>query len=579
MDENQQIRMAMQGKPATQASIFRLTAARFAALAVAAIMLAIGFGADSSLTLFFLHRQDLWLLLAAVVVLAICTLRLHGSATELSGTWRFAMLVGSVMALIAFAGHYWVLSGYDMSRDEQMATFDANVFASGHLVASVPAFWRDHADALNTMFMYPAEHRGAWVSNYLPLNAALRAIVGLAATQALTGPLLNLLGALALWGCARRIWPQDRETPVVALLLYFGSAQILVNGMTSYAMPAHLALNLVWLWLFLRKMWWSDTAALAVGFVAVGLHQPIMHPMFAAPILFLLLLDKEWRRAGVYLVGYAVIGVFWLWWPNWTWALSQASAAGQQPDGVDYLTRLMLAVTNGSAMGVPYMMANILRFFAWQHLLLLPLLILGVRIVRSDRLAGALLAGIVLTICVMTVILPYQGHGFGYRYVHGLIGSAILLAVYGWKSLGRKTPQWRSLLRRTTVAGLAVLLPMQVWMAHQFYAPFAQASALMDQIDADYVVVGGNDVPFTADLVINPPDLDRRPVRLIRGGIDTSLERSLCAKQSSIALVGDGLFKPISAYFEMARSSSEHEENQALAKSLQMAGCLVTVLD
>ncbi len=576
MDGNQQIGAQTLSDQTSGASIFRLTVVRFSALVVAALVLASGFGADTSLTLFFLHRQDLWLLLAGVMLLALCTLRLRGSNAEFSGNWRFAMLVGGVMALIALAGHYWVLSGYDMSRDEQMATFDANVFASGHLVASVPAFWRDHADALNTMFMYPAEYRGAWVSAYLPLNAALRTFMGLVATQALTGPLLTLLGALSLWGCARRIWPHDREASVVALLLYLGSAQILVNGMTSYAMPAHLALNLVWLWLFLRKTWRADGAALVVGFVAVGLHQPIMHPMFVAPILFLLLLDKQWRRAGIYLVGYAAIGVFWLWWPNWTWALSQASAVAQQPDGVDYFTRLVLAVTHGGAMGVPYMIANILRFFAWQHLLLLPLLILGVRIARSDRLAGALLAGIVLTICVMTAILPYQGHGFGYRYVHGLIGSAILLAVYGWKSLGDHGPQWRSLLRRTTAVGLTIMLPIQLWMAHQFYAPYAQASARMDAIDADYVAVGGDDVPFTADLVINPPALDRRPVRLIRSGIDTKLTQAICAERSSVALVGEGVFKPIAVYFRFERSSSEQVANRTLATRLRSAGCRVT---
>jgi hypothetical protein len=32
----------------------------------------------------------------------------------------------------------------------------------------------------------------------------------------------------------------------------------------------------------------------------------------------------------------------------------------------------------------------------------------------------------------MAVILPSQGEGFGYRYLHGAIGTAILLAVYGW---------------------------------------------------------------------------------------------------------------------------------------------------
>ena len=78
------------------------------------------------------------------------------------------------MAVIAFGGHYGLLSGYDLSRDEQMATFDAAVFARGQLVAPLGGVWRAHAEALNMMFMYPTDEAAAWISAYLPLNAALR---------------------------------------------------------------------------------------------------------------------------------------------------------------------------------------------------------------------------------------------------------------------------------------------------------------------------------------------------------------------------------------------------------------------
>src|SRR3546814_21083899 len=84
---------------------------------------------------------------------------------------------------------------------------------------------------------------------------------------------MTLLGALALWGCARRIWPENREAAVVALLLYAGTGQIWLNGMTASAMPAHLTINLCWLWFVLRRRWWADAAALTTGFVEGGLTQ------------------------------------------------------------------------------------------------------------------------------------------------------------------------------------------------------------------------------------------------------------------------------------------------------------------
>lgn len=478
------------------------------------------------------------------------------------------------MAIVAFAGHYLILSGYDLSRDEQMASFDAQVFAQGQLVAPLSGIWRDHADALNTMFMYPTSETAGWISAYLPLNALLRTLFALIGDAAMTGPVMVLLGAGALWGCARSIWPADREAAVVALLLYIGSGQILFNGMTAYAMPAHLALNLCWLWLFLRRTMWTDVAALAIGFVAVGLHQPIMHPMFAAPILFLLVLERDWRRAALYFLGYAAIGAFWAWWPNAMGALVEADATAPKGQGVDYISRLILTVMQGDGLRIANMVANILRFFAWQHLLLLPLLPLGLMIARRDRLAGALAVGILLTTTVMLVILPYQGHGFGYRYLHGLIGSFILLAVSGWTELGAAKARWRRLMLRTTAAGMAIILPLQAWMAHSFYAPFAQASNRLSAIDADFVLVGAGDAPFAADLVTNSPFLDERPIRLLREAIKPSLVDAICKPQPRVALAGQAELAPIRGYFRLERPPADAAIG-TLAGELQRAGCQV----
>src|SRR3546814_12228108 len=87
--------------------------------------------------------------------------------------------------------------------------------------------------------------------------------------------------------------------------------------MTAYAMPAHLTINLCWLWFVLRRRWWADAAALTLGFFAVGLHQFHYHPLFAAPLLFLLLLRKDWGRAAFYALGYLAIGLFWQGWTFW----------------------------------------------------------------------------------------------------------------------------------------------------------------------------------------------------------------------------------------------------------------------
>ncbi|QDC38061.1 hypothetical protein [Sphingobium fuliginis] len=530
--------------------------------------------------MFYLERQDRWLLISGTLLLLAASFVGWQRIEPLRGSWRLALGTGVTLSTLAFAGHFVVLSGYDMSRDEQMATFDAAILARGRLFAELPAFWQDHAAALNTLFMYPADHRGGWVSSYLPFNALMRAGLSVVGSPTLVGPLMILVGAVALWGCARRIWPDDHEASTVALLLYLCSGQVLVNGMTSYAMPAHLALNLIWLWLFLSRAWWADLAAIAIGFVAVGLHQPLMHPMFVAPLLFILLIERAWGRVAFYSLSYALIGVFWLWWPNMMWGLVQADPLTLKPAGVDYLTRLVQALQQSGLSGPANMEANLLRFVAWQPLLLLPLIGLAFPVFRRNRLAAGLGGGCLLTIIVMLLILPYQGHGFGYRYLHGLIGNVLLLAVFGWKEIKTDVGRWRGLLLMTSVAGLVVMLPMQLAMAHAFYRPWATVSAQIDQSSAAYVVIGDEDVPFSRDLIINPPLLDRRPVRLVREAIDSSLITHLCADRPSVGLVGDRLLAPITRYFksdkEIGRAAAA--ANAEFAPLLRAAGCRVSSL-
>ena len=81
----------------------------------------------------------------------------------------------ALILLVGWAGHYLVFDGYDLSRDEQMASFDTAIFRHGHLFAPIPAAWRPIADALNLTFILPIGAREYWVSAYLPIHAAWRA--------------------------------------------------------------------------------------------------------------------------------------------------------------------------------------------------------------------------------------------------------------------------------------------------------------------------------------------------------------------------------------------------------------------
>jgi hypothetical protein len=145
------------------------------------------------------------------------------------------------------------------------------------------------------------------VSAYLPVNAAFHAAGALVGAADLVAPLLVAIGAVALWRIAVRLWPEERQVQLVVLLLYAGSSQVLIAGMTRYAMSAHLALNLVWL-RCICAAGGRHGGALAVGFLASGLHQLLFHPLFAVPFVLLLGQRRRWRAFAGYAVGYARSG-------------------------------------------------------------------------------------------------------------------------------------------------------------------------------------------------------------------------------------------------------------------------------
>ena len=95
------------------------------------------------------------------------------------------------------------------------------------------------------------------------------------------------------------------DLALIAAALLGTSSQLIVMAMTAYAMPAHLAFNLAWLWLFLRGGKAGHAGAIAVGFLATGLHQLVFHPLFVAPFILRLLFHRRWGLAALYIVAYA----------------------------------------------------------------------------------------------------------------------------------------------------------------------------------------------------------------------------------------------------------------------------------
>ena len=337
-------------------------------------------------TQFFDTGDAFWLVCLAALLAAGAAVRTPAGLSD----FRFKEIAPRPTALVAalavfvllcsFLGVRFAALGFPVSRDEFLADFDATILRAGFVVAPVAEEWRRFVAATALpAFMQPVADHAALGSAYLPGNAMLRALTSLWFDRQLTGGLLAALAVVAGFGVARRLWPSRPDAAVVVAVLLATSPQVIVTAMTPYAMTAHLALNLVWLWFFLRDDKIGHAGAIATGFFASGLHQVVFHPMFAAPFVF-----SMWRKgrrtlAYVYVAAYALIGLFWI--EYWQIALAlegfarpDAGPDGASVDGAEFfLSKVKILFVDYEGLRAPLMLKNLARFLTWQNAAMAPL--------------------------------------------------------------------------------------------------------------------------------------------------------------------------------------------------------------
>lgn len=417
-----------------------------------------------------------------------------------SNRFFFVGILTAVFAISAL-GTNLVCHDYALSSDEFLADFQAQIFLRGKIVAEVPPRWQPAIAALKPTYVDYLPARHAWKATYLPVYAAMRALFQEFYLQDLLNPVLAVATLLALYGTARNIWPNEKQDALVAVLLLAASAQFLVMAMTSYAMPAHLALNTIWLWLYSRPDRRRFYLAPVVGVLAIGLHQPIVHALFVAPFLLRLLVDRKWRPLLIYGVLYSLGCVGW-----YFWRANYLPPGGQSFGSVIRLFNPRMLVVQPM---------DLLLVLGWSCLATPLLVALGCgRIFRAKPIVQDAALSCLITFGFYYFFYLDQGYGWGYRYFQGVLGCFILVAVAGWRSLGEmigRRAAW-NFLGAGMAASFLLALPLRCWQAESFIRPFARASEMIHSSASPLVGVNVLDAWYSADLVRNDPFLEDRPV-------------------------------------------------------------------
>ena len=492
------------------------------------------------LTLHFMRSQDLPVLLGmTILLLGVAFFAPRLSLPRSLPPRSMLVVIGLAIMLLLGWGCYELMDNFPLSRDEHMVLFDMAVFEKGRFAAPVALEWRGFAKALVPDFLLNSDHPIGFVSDYLPVNAALRLGFSWIADPVFFNPCLALIGGVALMDIARRAFAEDVGAQWVVLLIYALSSQMLVAAMTTYAMTAHMALNLVWLAAYLRGGKSGNSIAIVVAFLATGLHQIVFHVLFAAPFLLWRLRQGRWQAVAAYVAAYCIILGFWAGYPLFVRQMTGISHSGIEQNG-SILGKIMELLVNQKVTGIAFMFFNLMRFFAWQNIALLPLLIAAAPLCWQGRtLAGPLLWGIVALLLLVTILLPYQGHGWGYRYLQPYFGSFALLAGFGYQRLAQQIgPKADGMVVVLSAATLCLSLPWLLWAAHRFVAPHAALEQVVSQHDTDFVIIDtqpstsldGRWVANARELVRNAPDLDNVPLRLSSAHLTPEMLSQVCRR-------------------------------------------------
>lgn len=505
----------------------------YAALVLAVVLAALAVPKETIVTRwYFLHQDALaGIVMAGLLLLAI---RLKSRRTRRIAAPRTVrvLLAALLLALLLWWGTYALMADYALTRDELMVEFDRAIFAAGAIARPLPAAWAGYAVALVPAFLLDVPGHALLVSAYMPVNAALRAAFGAVLDPALLNPLLAAAGLVLLHRIARRLFADCAGAQWVALAGYVLSAQVLVTAMTPYAMTAHLVFDLAWLALFLRDRWWSHGLAMAVGVAAIGLHQVVFHPLFAGPFILLLLAARRWRLFGIYALVYAAALVFWISWPQIVVAAGGVPAGGTTAGGGSFLIdRVWPLLRDRDPRTIALMLHNLLRAATWNAAFVLPFVVLALPAIRRrEGVALPLAAGVVLTLLAMTVLLPYQGHGWGYRYVHGLLGNGMLLAGYGYRELARRDAPRAVGLALVLALGTVPILAWLLATSHGFVAPYARLTHVIERQRGDFVIVDTEPPSSAIDQVRNRADLANRPLIFSSKDLTQAQIAGLCAR-------------------------------------------------
>jgi hypothetical protein len=445
------------------------------------------------------------------------------------------LVIAVIAALLLALGTRFIYHDHPLSMDEYAAYFQSRAFAAGQLHGNFPVPLLDWLipPGFQGYFLNVSRATGSVAETYWPGFALLLAPFTWAGVSWLCNPVISALTLLVIHRLALELF-DDREAAGFALLLTIASPVIFANGISYYSMPAHLLTNSAFALLLIRPTPLRAATAGVVGSLALVLHNPVPHMLFAAPwVVWLASRRGGMRLLGALVAGYlplcALLGVGWFLFSGHLLRAGLVSATSPLTPSVR-LHRMMEIFSLPNATVVLARLIGVAKIWVWAVPGLMILAVVGARRWRRNALCRLLTASAFLTLFGYFFVPVDQGHGWGYRYFHSAWMALPLLATAALFRPARSPCEPSSPARLfedietkdfVTACILLTLIfgvGFRAWQLQGFMARDLAQLPHYEGTERRVVILGGRFSFYAGDLVQNDPWLRGNEIRMCSHG-------------------------------------------------------------
>jgi hypothetical protein len=444
------------------------------------------------------------------------------------------LVIAAITVLLLALGTVFIYHDHPLSMDEYAAYFQSRVFAAGQLHGRFPVAPLDWLipPGFQNYFLNVSRATGSVAESYWPGFALLLTPFTWAGVPWLCNPVITALTLLVIHRLALELF-DNREAAGFALLLTIASPVIFANGISYYSMPAHLLANSLFALLLIRPTPLRSAAAGIVGSLALALHNPVPHMLFAAPWLVWVATRPGGARLFASLIlGYVPLCV--LLGLGWFLFSGQLIREGLVPATapVAYSDRLKNMIEIFSLPNATVVLARLIgiaKTWVWSVPGLMILAAAGAVRWRQDALCRLLTGSALLTLFGYFLVPVDQGHGWGYRYFHSAWMALPLLATAALYRPGR-TPKetgpprlfednkTKGFVAACMLLTLVFGMSFRAWQMQDFVARDLRQVPQYKGTERRVVILDIRSSFYGADLVQNDPWLRGNEIRMYSHG-------------------------------------------------------------